>query len=381
MIDTAPDRTTLAAGDATKGRASDDSLSPAGVSRHTAMARLADMLTSFENWLVEWGEDPARWIAFDQLVRNRLSQTVGAERVRCFRVVCGGEALESLVPAQGKLHALVPARQGVLGDVLSHGRTYRRLDGPNDGAARPPADGANEAVCWCFPILERTERLGVVSVGRLRDEWALDPNLLEVVGRTVSLMWNRLSEREKLSVARQTDEGTGVLTRGNFFRAAEEALAEGYANWEPAVVVVLVVEGIRHLDDNGLWEQRDSLLTAVGKAIRAKVRSDDVLGRFADDRFVALLRRLEPSLGQMITHKLLEKVRSALTECACEAARLRVRCGLASAGEDRPTLRQLVSASFAAAERARLGGLDLVFASNVEPATPIVGADSTGHDR
>jgi len=330
------------------------------VTGHVAMARLADMLGFFEQWLNEWGEDAARWIAFDQFIRHRLHQTVKAERVRCFRVVCGGQALESLVPAQGKLHALVPTAQGILGYVATRACPYRRVDPSLGPAVHHLAESGGQAPCWCFPVLAGSQPIGVVSVGRMADQACTDPHLLAVLAGTVGLLWNRLLDMERLSAARQTDQGSGVLTRCNFFRVAEAVLADGYANFEPAIFVVLAVEGVRRLDDSGLWEQRDQLIGKLGRAIRSKVRSDDVVGRFSDDRFVALLRRLDAALGGMIARKLMDTVAGLLAECSTQTTPLKVRCGLAAAGETPRTLRQHVAAAFAAAESGRLRQVDLV---------------------
>jgi PleD family two-component response regulator len=68
--------------------------------------------------------------------------------------------------------------------------------------------------------------------------------------------------------------------------------------------------------------------------MRAKLRSDDLVGRFSEDRFVAVLRRLDLALGQMIARKLLTTVEGVLEEQPVLAELVRARCGLADLGPD-----------------------------------------------
>ena len=50
----------------------------------------------------------------------------------------------------------------------------------------------------------------------------------------------------------------------------------------------------------------------IGLYMRRKLRSDDLVGRFSDDRFVAVLRRLDISLGTLIARKLLSAAREGI---------------------------------------------------------------------
>lgn len=76
------------------------------------------------------------------------------------------------------------------------------------------------------------------------------------------------------------------------------------------MVLALAIEGLRHLDDTGQWSERDALVQQLGAVLHQKVRSDDLLGRFADDRFIVVLRRLDSALGTLVAEKLLETVRT-----------------------------------------------------------------------
>jgi diguanylate cyclase (GGDEF)-like protein len=333
------------------------------------LARVSRLLSTFDEWMTKWGAESARWVAFDQFIRGGLHDVVGAEGVRCFRLTVAGTALESLVPARGKLHALIPSHQGVFGNVLENGHALIR--------SPAEAESRNEPV-WCFPVLDGGERRGVISAGRLPEAAASDYALLNLVAEVVSLLWNRLCDSERLAIARETDDRTGVLTRANFFRVADVALSDGYAEREPAVLLAVALEGIRGLDDRGLWEQRDALVTAVGTAIRARLRSDDVVGRFADDRFVALLRRMDLPLARMIADKLMSAIQAVLRDESTEGVTPQVRCCITGPAVGGHSLRELISAALTAISRGRRQGLETIVADLREVGDPATGGVLAG---
>jgi len=323
------------------------------------MGAVSLLLAEFEDWSPQWRDDPDRWTAFDRFVRQCLHETVGAGRVRCYRIVGQENILQSLSPSKEPFAAALSARDGIYGYVISRGHRYIRRDELLGPVVHQLADQLPEAPVWCFPISYDRQVLGLISVGALKPEVASDITLLESLGGVIALLWGRLADREKMVQAHQTDQDSGMLSRGKFFEVAQRALAEGYANHEPSLAVVLVLEGIRRLDDAGQWELRDRAVVSAGQGIRSKLRSDDVVGRFADDRFVVLMRRLDTSLGRMIARKLLQSVQESLAGEGAGLGEVAVRCGLAGPGRQQPTLQELLSGAFAAVEQARKAGLTM----------------------
>lgn len=323
------------------------------------MSTVAVMLADFEDWLRDWQDEPGRWMAFDQFIRTQLRECVGAARVRCYRISRGANDLEPLTPSKDPLVDSISAREGILGYVTSRGHRYVRTDSLLGPSVHDLALRSADPPAWCFPIRYDRNVMGLVSVGSLRDAHAADLELLESIGCVIALFWGRLTDRQDAARARQIDQGSGVLSRSHFFQAAEQALADGYANHEPMMAMVLAIEGMRRLDDTGLWDLRDNAIIGAGRTIRAKLRSDDLIGRFADDRFVVLMRRIDTALGRMIAEKLLHAVQELMDEAGADSVHILVRCGLAGTGQQNPSLKLLLTRAFAVAERARKTGVNL----------------------
>jgi len=140
---------------------------------------------------------------------------------------------------------------------------------------------------------------------------------------------------DALAILQRTDRASGVLTRVDLTTQAEQVLAESATDCEPVIVAALSVEGVRRLDDSGEWDLRDWVMRQIGIQTRRKLRSDDLVGRFSDDRFVVVLRRLDIALGQLIANKLMAAVAEEMTSQPVVHETISLRCGLTAAGRDR----------------------------------------------
>jgi diguanylate cyclase (GGDEF)-like protein len=285
-----------------------------------------------------------------------------------------GNELRALNTSGEPFASRLSAREGIAGYVIGRGHRYVRGDELLGPIVHRLAERSHDGPVWCFPIVYEQQVLGLVSVGQVWTAAEQDIGLLESLGCVIALLWGRLVDRERMMVARQTDHGSGVLERGALFAAGERALSDSYAEHEPVLAMVIALEGMRRLDDAGLWEGRDAAVERAGRAIRRKLRSDDVVGRFSDDRFVALMRRLDTSLGRMIAEKMIAAVRRELQKVGGDVATMSVRCGLAGTGQEKPSLEKLLADAFAACDRARKANIDLVddLAPTPQEGTPSV---------
>ena len=180
------------------------------------------------------------------------------------------------------------------------------------------------------------------------------------IGRLMTLCWQAFAGHTQLCQVRQTDHASGLLTRTEFFERARAALADSYRAHEPVVVVAISMEGLRGLDDRGHWSERDHLIEELGRAISARKRSDDFIGRFADDRFVVLLRRLDSGLGALIAEKILDGGRQCIARLGVDTRGVALRAGLAGSGLKQPELQELLSSAFEAVDAARRQGTGLL---------------------
>jgi diguanylate cyclase (GGDEF)-like protein len=322
------------------------------------------LCAAFTAWLAEYEETDDLWTPFDQLLRETLGEALGAARVRCYHVKSGNDTLQPVaLTGKGPGAAGPHAREGILGHAATTGKEYVAGDLTHGPLVDNLAAQTEETWTWVWPVRAGDATLGMVAVGSLHDPAALNGETRETVGRLVSLFWQHVVCRDQLRVARMTDRGSGVLTRADFFTLATQALAASYKQNEPVVLTALAIEGLRRLDDTGHWQERDTLVERIGQLIARRVRGDDLMGRFSDDRFVVLLRRLDSGLGRLIAEQLVSAASECLREADPTGERVRLRIGLAGSGFGQPPLQDMLVSAFEAIERAR--GANLTVATDL----------------
>jgi len=309
-------------------------------------------------WLSECGSQPDLWASFDQLVRELLTEHLGAARVRCYHVRPGCETLQTLSQSGKRPAGAGPsARQDLLGHVVTSGKEFIAGDPSHGSLVDDLATQTEEDWAWVWPVRVEETTIGIVAVANtgmaVHRPVALPDEIRQTVGQIISAYWQHVACLEQLRVVRRTDKASGVLTRDDFFTLAGHALADSYQASEPVVVGVMALEGLRRLDDTGHWRERDALIERVGLAIGRRIRGDDLVGRFADDRFVVLLRRLDSGLGRLIAEKTLATASQCAAELAGVGDQVKLRFGLAGSGLQQRPLEELLVAAFDAVDRAR----------------------------
>ena len=322
-----------------------------------ALQGLSELMVHFDDWLETHREIGVQnaWAEFGEFIRTALHRCCKATHVKPFAVVNEGRELMGLCEADPSgLLPRIPAREGIVGHVLTTGRMYVAGDTLQGGFIEELARRSqSEPPAWCFSVTQGTRRLGVVVVGGLDTAPARDRAQLHAAGRLIGQCWCLLLETLRSGRAIHEDPVSGLDSRETFLRLAEQSLRQSYARGEPVAVAVVTLEGLRALNDSGHWDVADELVGEVSRMLRWKLRADDGLGRFDGSRFVLLLRRVDSELASLIMDQLTSRLAELCEERERWRTQVSVRCGLAGSGTGQPDLRTLVSEALTQCTRAR----------------------------
>lgn len=319
------------------------------------LGQLAVAMDQFDDWLEEHRDHNNPWPKFDELVRSVMYQCCQATHVKPYRVRNEGEELVPLSETDPLVDVKpLPARRGIVGHVVTTGRSYLAGDMTHGELVEELAEESQDTTAWCFAVRQGTSQLGAVVVGQLGVAPDRNKPLLRATERLISQFWCTLCETIRSRRAVQDDPVSGLLIRPAFLHRAEESLRESYREGEPAAVAVIALEGLRELSDSGRWEVVDEVVRETSNVLRRKVRMDDRLGRFDDSRFLLLLRRVDSELASLIVAQLMSRLTGVCNDRERWRETVDVRCGLAGSGTERPDLRTLVCRALAQYRRARL---------------------------
>lgn len=327
----------------------------------SGLDRLAVALDRFDDWLDEspaTDGDAERWASFGEFIRSAMYECCRATHVKPYRLSPEGDhlvALREAEPLAPERH--IPARAGIVGHVVTTGRSYYAGDRTQGQLVSTLAEGSEEPIAWCFAINRGTKRMGVVVVGRLDIAPQQNRALLTAVERLIALFWRAFDETIRARAGELYDPISSLETRPAFLDSARQAIDESYAAGEPVAAVVIALEGLRSLNDAGRWEAADELVREASTYLRGKVRKDDRIGRFDGSRFVLLLRRVDSELATLIVRQIIAKLTTICGDLARWRTAIHVRCGLAGSGTEQPDTRTLISRAMTEAQRARTEGL------------------------
>lgn len=344
--------------------------------RSRELATIAGILDEFDDFLEAHRLDTDPWPEFDDFLRRVLYRACKATHVKPYRLL--PEGLELAPLTQNDLiteSRRVSATEGIIGETMDTGRAFLRTDLTNNrmAAVQRETDAA-AAPAWCFAISQGTRRFGAVLVGQLDINPADHRTLLTVVEKLVSQFWCSLIEVYRSRTAALQDPTCGVLTREAFLAAAEQSLAESYAQSEPVAVSVIALEGLRDLNDTGRWDLADEMLHEVGMVLRRKIRLDDRLGRFDGSRFVVLFRRVDADLAGLIVAQMISRLSTLCGDRKRWHSAITVRAGVVCSHSDKPDLKTLVTGALELVHTARKNKLSL--ATDTRAGSEIVSCQS-----
>lgn len=263
-------------------------------------------------------------------------------------LIRGAEAAAArAIWSAARVHALL--RAGLVEQAVREGRELLAVERGGDGADRLPLaveliraeqalGGSSASGSWaCLSLAEdRAENSG---------------HLLTALFRSRVTLLRGADERRLLARSASLDSLTGVVNR----RGAAAAIAAAAGRPDPVPVALLLVDldGFARVNDTCGRVAGDVVLQRVAAAIRSAARPEDVVARWAGDRFAVVA---ELSLDDAVA--LATRIRDLIREAAEPGADDAVTASIGLAVRERPTPDQewLQRAELALYSARRAGG-------------------------
>jgi diguanylate cyclase len=128
--------------------------------------------------------------------------------------------------------------------------------------------------------------------------------VLEGLASMIAAALVRAELLEQLGEQAMIDELTGVLSRREWRRQLELALARVRRSGQPLSVVVLDVDRLKHVNDSEGHAAGDALLCAVSARWASILRETDYLGRLGGDEFAVVLEGTDEHEAAVVLQRL-----------------------------------------------------------------------------
>lgn len=146
----------------------------------------------------------------------------------------------------------------------------------------------------------------------------------------------------ELQLQATTDALTGALMRRAFRSEGERALALAVRHRHDLSCLMLDLDHFKHVNDTYGHATGDAILRGCAEAIRAGLRTSDLLGRLGGEEFAVLLPMTDASRAGEVAERLREAV--SRVEVATDGGTVRVTTsvGVAALDEDAPEIDTLL---------------------------------------
>lgn len=274
----------------------------------------------------------------DRAVRDLLSRMTqrlqGCDNVAELKTVVGRFLPELAPQLAGRLYLTDGAR-----DMLVEGCAW---NGPVDSVAQfaptecwalrrnaphaPAGDAfdvpcehlAGGAVpdCLCLPLSGQHGTLGLLYLER-RDEKTgagagINAMYLPMVAENIALALDNLRLREALRALAMVDNLTSLPNRRQLDETVARELAEAQRSGSAICCAMIDIDHFKRFNDAHGHDAGDAVLRAVGEALKASVREDNLVFRYGGEEFLMLL----PGMGADAAVERAEEIRLRIATLA-----------------------------------------------------------------
>jgi diguanylate cyclase len=192
--------------------------------------------------------------------------------------------------------------------------------------------------------------------------------LVPCIGAVVlRLLFQLERARARLAVLATQDALTGVHNRRYFFEIAEREWQRCKRYGEDTALLLIDADNFKSINDLHGHLCGDKLLVAIARAVRATLRTTDLMARFGGEELVILLPHTDPLGALDVAERIRERVAGGRLDWHGEKVGITVSVGVASYGGDDRTLDALVHDADLALYAAKKAGRNCVRAAPIRP--------------
>lgn len=235
--------------------------------------------------------------------------------------------------------------EGATGYALKKRKSVENVDPALDFAFTPSEELQDLKTMGAIPLLADDKLIGALSlysseVANYQDEHF---RLLDTVSKIAADAIAKTLQHAQAETHALTDAITGLPNARSFQLEFDKELKRAMRSGSTFQLLMLDLDGFKAVNDTFGHRVGDSVLTALGKVIRAQLREYDFLARYAGDEFVALIPDTDDDSVTELCRRIVEGVSEFSIETESgERMKVGVSVGSAAYPAQGETLDQLV---------------------------------------
>lgn len=272
----------------------------------------------------------------DRAVRDLLSRMTqrlqGCDTVAELKTVVGRFLPELAPHLAGRLYLFDPARTLLVEGCAWLGPVHSMAEFPSSAcwalrrnAPHSPAGNAFDVPCehlaandvpdsLCLPLSGQHGTLGVLYFERrvMDADTGIDDIYLPMVAENIALALDNLQLREALRALAMVDNLTSLPNRRQLDDVVPRELAQAEQAQRSVSCAMIDIDHFKRFNDAHGHDAGDAVLRAVGKALKASVRDDNLVFRYGGEEFLMLLPGMDAPAAMERAEEIRQRI-AALT--------------------------------------------------------------------
>jgi diguanylate cyclase (GGDEF)-like protein len=163
-----------------------------------------------------------------------------------------------------------------------------------------------------IPLKMGEQVVGVMNLSRNKTGGfsAAELRLLHMLANQAAVAISNARLHQSISKKAYTDTITGLANRRALDEHLESEVLNAYRTNSTFAVIMMDLDGFKHVNDTFGHEVGDQVLRVVFNVIAAGIRSSDFIARYGGDEITLILTKSQLQAARLVTEKILENLAS-----------------------------------------------------------------------
>lgn len=265
---------------------------------------------------------------------------------------------------------------------IATGAAFQTIVSPEHASRRPEllaaaakADPATRGFAYRIQYAIRPKGPRSDGFVRLEDQGRIwfspDGKLLDARG-VVRVVNERYLEEQRLLFRSDSDELTGQLNRIRLMEATSAVIDKATIDHQPCAFLIAAVNNMAVINETFGFDVGDEVIAAVGRKIKEKLRSGDIIGRFSSNKFGIIIQDCGPGALRIAAERFMKAVRDSHVKTSVSQISATISVGGLIIPNQAQNVQQALNFALHALERAKTKRFDCFMAYEPTP-----GAETT----
>ena len=188
----------------------------------------------------------------------------------------------------------------------------------------------------------------------------------------VRVINERYLEEQRLLFRSDSDELTGQLNRIRLMEAMSAVIDKATIDQQPCAFLIAAVNNMAVINETFGFDVGDEVIAAVGRTIKDKLRSGDIIGRFSSNKFGTIIQDCGPGALRVAAERFMKAVRDSHVKTSVSQISATISVGGLIIPNQAQSVQQALNFALHALERAKTKRFDCFMAYEPTP-----GAETT----